>query len=322
MKVRSVVSLILIGVCVAGTALAENYPSRPVRVIVPVTPGSGLDVSTRLVTQKLAEVWAQPVVVDNRPGAGTTVGTSLVAKSPPNGHTLLASSGAFTLSPAIYANLPYDIRKDFVGVAPLVSSPYALVVGPSLGVKTVGELIAAAKAKPGQLNFGSVGMGSATHLAAEKFRLAAGINVVHVPYKGGPEAMIDTMTGRVAYWFPPIGIALPHLRDGRLFALGVTSTRRSDLLPGVPTIDEAGLGGFEDKIWFGMWAPAGTPTAVIDKIGKDIARALGSADVREKLLNLGMEPMRRLSPAEFAQFVRAETESSGRIISALGIKLQ
>lgn len=321
MKVRIVATLIFIGVYVAGTALAENYPSRPVRVIVPVTAGSTNDVLARLVSQKLAELWSQPVVVDNRTGAGGTIGAGLVAKAPQDGYTLLIYSNAFTQVQALYPNLPYDTRKSFTAVSALVSSPYVLVVGTPAGVRTIPELIAAGKAKPGQLTFGSAGVGTGTHFAAEKFKRAAGIEVVHVPYKGAPEATTDTITGRVTYWFPPIGIATPFVRDAKLLGLGVTSAQRTSLLPNVPTFAESGLAGYEDAIWFGMWAPAGTPTAVVDKIGKDLARALGSADVREKLMNLGMEPM-RLRPAEFAQFVRAETESSGRLITALGIKLQ
>lgn len=321
MKVRSVVCLILVGVCIAGTALAENYPNRPVRVIVPVTAGSTNDVLARLVSQKLSELWAQSVVVDNRTGAGGTIGAGLVAKAPQDGYTLLIYSNAFTQVQALYANLPYDTRKSFTAVSALVSSPYVLVVGPPAGVRTIPELIAAGKAKPGHLTFGSAGVGTGTHFAAEKFKRAAGIEVVHVPYKGAPEATTDTMTGRVTYWFPPVGIAMPFVRDAKLLALGVTSAQRASLLPNVPTFAESGLAGYEDAIWFGMWAPAGTPKAVVDKIGKDIARALESADVREKLLNLGMEPM-RLSPAEFANFVRVEMDRAAPMIKGLGIKPQ
>jgi tripartite-type tricarboxylate transporter receptor subunit TctC len=305
----------------AAVSSAETYPSRPVRVIVPVSAGSGLDVSTRLVAQRLSEMWSQPVVVDNRTGAGTTIGTGLVAKASANGYTLLVNSAAFTQTPALYANLPYDIRKDFVGVAPLVSSPYVLVVGPSLGVKSIGELIVAAKAKSDQFNFGSAGIGTATHLAAEKFRLAAGIKAVHVPYKGAPEAMVDAMTSRVAYLFPPIGIALAHVREGRLVALGVTSGRRSNLLPEVPTMAEAGLNGYEDKIWFGMWAPGGTPEPIVEKIASDVARVYAAQDVRDRLAGLAFEPL-RMTRKQYTQFVESEIESGARIIKVAGIKLQ
>lgn len=305
----------------AGDTLAQGYPSKPVRVIVPFTPGSGIDVFTRPIAHKLAELWGQPVLVENRTGAGGTVGTGLVAKSAPDGYTLLVNSVAFVQSPALYANLPYDIQKDFVGISPLVASPYVLVVGPAAGVRTVAELVAAAKAKPGQLNFASTGIGTGTHLVAEKFKHAAGIDVVHVPYKGGPEANLDTMTGRVTYWFPPPGIALAHIREGKLLALGVTSARRSSLLPDVPTIAEAGVSGFEDKIWYGMWAPGGTPADLVEKLSKDLARALAAPDLRERLAKLGAEPM-TMTPAEFARFVRTEIDDSARIIKTAGIKPQ
>jgi len=320
MCIARVFTVLMFAVSATGMA-AEKYPSRPVRVIVPVTAGSTTDVLARLLSQKLSEFWGQPVVVDNRTGAGGTIGTGLVAKAPQDGYTLLISTSAFAQIPSLYANLPYDMRKSFIAVSALVSSPYVLVVGPTAGVRSIPELIAAAKAKPGQLTFGSAGVGSGTHFAAEKFKYAAGINVVHVPYKGGAEATIDTMAGRTTYWFPPTGMALPFVRDTKLLALGVTSARRTSLLPNVPTFAESGLVGYEDAIWFGIWARAGTPAAVVGKIGEDLARALTAADVREKLLSLGMEPM-RLNAAEFASFVRVEMDSAERLTKALGIKLE
>lgn len=304
-----------------GDLLAQAYPSKPVRVIVPFTPGSGIDVFTRPIMQKLAELWGQPVLVENRVGAGGTVGTGLVAKSPPDGYTLLVNSVAFVQGPALYASLPYDIQKDFVGISPLVSSPYVLVAAPAAGVRTVAELVAAAKARPGQLNFGSTGIGTGTHLVAEKFKHAAGIDVVHVPYKGGPEVNLDTITGRVTYWFPPPGIALSHIREGKLLALGVSSAQRSSLLPDVPTIAEAGVSGFEDKIWYGMWAPAGTPAGLVEKLSYDVARVLAAPDLRERLARLGAEPM-IMTLGEFARFARNEMDDSARIIKTAGIKPQ
>ncbi|MGQ0748998.1 MAG: tripartite tricarboxylate transporter substrate binding protein [Betaproteobacteria bacterium] len=321
MRTVQIVLVLATAIAPAAVIAAENYPKRPVRVVVPVSPGSGLDVSTRVVTQKLSETWAQPVVVDNRTGAGTTLGTALVAKASSDGYTLLVNSAAFTQTPALYTSLPYDIRNHFVGVTPLVSSPYLLVVGPSLGAKSVGELIAAAKSKPGQLHYGSAGVGTATHMAAEKFRLAAGINGTHVPYKGAPEAMVDVMTGRVAFLFPPIGIALAHVREGRFLALAVTSGKRSNLLPEVPTMAESGVNGFEDKIWFGMWAPAGTPEYVLEKIATDVARIYEAQDVRSRLASLAFEPL-RMTRKEYADFVESEIATASRVIKATGIKLQ
>lgn len=302
------------------SALAQGYPSKPVRVVVPFTPGGALDVTGRILSEKLSEFWGKPVVVENRPGAGGSVGAGVVAKSPADGHTLLLHSQAYALNRAVYADLPYTTR-DFVDVAAVASTPAVLVVGSSAGVRTIPELIAAAKAKAGHLNFGSAGTGTATHMVGEKFRLAAGIDVVHVPYKGGPEANIDTMTGRIAYWFPPIGIALPLAREGRLRILGVSSAQRSSLLPEVPTISEAGLSGFEESYWWGLWAPAGTPVDVADKIARDVARALDAPDVRDRLAKLGVEPM-RMTPAEFSRLVKRELEDAVRTVKAVGITPQ
>jgi tripartite-type tricarboxylate transporter receptor subunit TctC len=314
---RSLASLVV--ALAAGGVAAQGFPSKPVRVVVPHTPGNAVDIVVRAVVPKLSELWGQPVSVENRAGAGGTIGAGIVAKSPPDGHTLLVDTVAFVQSPALYANLPYDIRKDFVGVSPLVSSPYVLIVSPAAGVKTVAELIAAAKARPGQLNFGSAGTGTGTHLVAEKFKHGAGIDVMHIPYKGGPEATTDTMAGRVTYGFRPIGAVLPLIREGKLLALGVSSARRSGLLPEVPTIAEAGVGGFEDAIWFGMWAPNGTPVAVVDKIATDIARAVTAPDLRDRLVNLAAEPM-RMTAAEFAHFVQREIDGALRLAKTVGIK--
>ncbi len=324
MKTVRTITVLAIGLAAglgaAAGALAQSYPSKPVRVIVPYTAGSGTDILARIVSERLSEFWGKPVVVENRTGAGGTVGTGVVAKSSPDGHTLLANSVAYALNPAVYPKLPYN-TGDLIEVAPLVSSAYVLVASPAAGVRTVSELIAAARAKPGHLNFGSAGTGTGTHLAAEKFRLAAGIDVVHVPYKGGPEANTDTMTGRITYWFPPIGLALPLVREGRLLALGVSSAQRSSLLPEVPTISEAGVKGFEDSIWYGLWAPAGTPAGVAEKIARDVARALEAPDVRERLTKFGAEPM-RMTPAEFARFVKREIDDAARIVKAAGIKAE
>lgn len=248
MRIATDSAALAIGACVATGAFAQGYPTKPVRVIVPFTAGSGVDVVARMVGSKLSEFWGQPVTVENHVGAGGSLGAGLVAKSPPDGYTLLINSTSHAVNAALYASLPYDPLKDFVAVAPLVAQPYVLVAGPSAGVRTVSELIAAAKANPGQLKFASAGTGSGTHMVAEKFKVAANIDVVHVPNKGGPEANADATSGRVTYWFPPIALALTQVRDGKLVALGVSSARRSSLLPDVPAIAEAGLGGFEDTI--------------------------------------------------------------------------
>ena len=302
--------------------MAQSYPAKPVHVIVPFSPGSGIDaIGARPVMQKLAEMWGQPVIVENRNGAGGTIGTALVAKAPADGYTLLVNSAAHVTNPLLYSNPSYDAAKDFVVVAPLVRLPNVLVVAPSMGIKSVSELIVLAKAKPGQLNFASSGTGTGTHFTAEKFKLVAGIDVEHIPYKGGPEAMTDVMTGRVTYWLPSIGTALPFIQGGKLVALAVTSRQRSAALPNVPTLAESGLTGFDDALWMGVWAPAGTPAAIVDKLAQDIARAFAMPDLRERLASNVAEPM-DITPAEFARFIRSETEAAARVIKAAGIKPQ
>jgi len=302
-------------------AIGQPYPSKPVHLVVPFTAGSATDILARTFGQKLFELWGQPVIIYNRPGAGGTIGAAFVAKSPADGYTLLVHSAAHAYNPSIYTNLPFDTAKDFVEVVPLAGQPNVLVVAPSAGVKSVAELIALAKQKPGQLNFGSAGTGSGTHINAEKFKLAAGIDVVHIPYKGTPEALTDTMAGRVTFFFSPISAALPNVRDGKLLALGVSTSRRSSALPNVPTIAESGLPGFDYNLWVGLFAPAGTPPDIVDKINKDIVRSLQSPEIKERLSTLGAEAM-PMAPAEFKSFVHGEIDDSGKVIKAAGIKAQ
>src|SRR5262245_13727121 len=306
---------------VAGAAAGQSWPTKPVKLVVPFTAGSATDIVARTLGQKLTEIWGQPVVVDNRPGAGATIGEALVAHSPPDGYTLLVNSAAQAYNPSIYSNLTFDTHKDFINVAALAGQPNVLVVAPSTGYKTVADLIAAAKAKPGSLNFASAGTGSGTHINAEKFRLAAGIDVVHIPYKGTPEALTDTMTGRVTYYFSPISAALPHIKEGKLVALGVSTAKRSSALPNVPTVAESGLPGFDYNLWIGMYAPAGTPGDVVDKINADVGKALASNEVRERLAALGAEPM-VMTPSEFRKFMRDEMDDSAKVVKAAGIKAQ
>ncbi len=315
---RSVV--LAFGILSATFAFGQNYPAKPVKIVVPFTAGSATDILARTFGQKLSEMWGQPVIIENHPGAGGTIGAAIVAKAPPDGYTLLVHSAAQAYNPSIYPNLSYDTTKDFVEIVPLAGQPNVLVVAPSTGYKTVNELIAAAKKKPGELNFASAGTGSGTHINAEKFKLAAGIDVVHIPYKGTPEAITDTMTGRVTYFFSPISAALPNVREGKLVALGVSSAKRSSALPSVPTIAES-LPGFDYNLWVGMFAPAGTPAEIVDKINRDVGRVLQTPEVKERLAALGAEAM-PMSPAEFRKFVRDEIDDSAKVIKAAGIKVQ
>jgi tripartite-type tricarboxylate transporter receptor subunit TctC len=284
MKAARILAALAVGALAATGAFAQSYPVKPVRVIEPFGARSGVDMIARALTEKLSELWAQPVTVENHAGAGGTMAPVLVAKSLADGYTLLANSSAQAVSAAFLTNLAYDPLNDFISIAPIASVSYVYVVGKPSGVKTVAELIAAAKARPGQLKFGSAGQGTGTHLGAEKFNLEAGIKLMHVP-TGVAEAMADTIDGRVTYWLSPISLALPHIHEGRLLALAVSSARRSSQLPGIPTVAEAGLAGFDYAIWYGMWAPAATPADVVNKIASDITRVLATPDLRDRLVS-------------------------------------
>jgi len=300
---------------------AQGYPNKPVRLIIAFTPGSSTDIVGRAVAAKLSEFWGQPVLAENRVGAGGSIGSAAVVKSAPDGYTLLANSSAHVANPSIYASLPYDTLKDFTNIAPLAGGPNVLFVGPGTGWKTFADFLAAAKANPGKLNFSSAGIGSGTHFNLEKLKLMAGIDVTHVPYKGTPEAIADTIAGRVCCYFAPINAALPHVRGGRALALAVSSAKRSSLLPGVPSIAEAGVPGFDYTLWVGLWGPPGMPADVVEKINKDVNRVLASPDLADRLTNLGTLPM-SMSSAEFARFVRSEVEDTARVLKAAGIKPQ
>jgi tripartite-type tricarboxylate transporter receptor subunit TctC len=313
--------VVLVAALGAQAAWAQAWPTKPVKLVVPFTAGSATDILARTAGQKLQEMWGQSVIVDNRPGAGGTIGAGIVAKSPPDGYTLLVHSAAQAYNASIYPNLSYDTIKDFVNVGALGGQPNVLVVAPSTGYKSVADLIAAAKAKPGALNYGSAGTGSGTHINAEKFRLAAAIDAVHIPYKGTPEALTDTMTGRVTYFFSPISAALPHVKEGRLVALAVSTGKRSSVLPNVPTVAESGLPGFDYNLWVGMFAPAGTPNDVVDKIARDLGKVMQLPDVKERMAGLGAEAM-PMTQAEFDKFVRDEIADSAKVIKAADIKVQ
>ena len=304
-----------------GAACAQAYPARPVHVIISFPPGSSTDIVGRVVVQKLSELWGQPVLPENRGGAGGTIGAGIVAKAAPDGYTLLIDSSAHSVSPAIYAKLPFDTLKDFVDIAPLAGQPNVLVALPGSPTKSVAALVAEAKANPGKINFASAGIGSGTHLNLEKFKLVTGADVMHIPYKGTQEVITDLLGGRVEYYFAPISAALSNIRDGKLRAIAVSSARRSSSLPEVPTVAESGVPGFEFTLWFGLWGPAGMPADVVDKISKDVNRALADPGVRDRLAKLGNDTM-RMTPAEFSQFVRREIEDYARVTKAAGIMPQ
>jgi tripartite-type tricarboxylate transporter receptor subunit TctC len=305
----------------ASGVLAQTFPSKPVRIIVAFTPGSSTDIIGRAVGAKLQELWGQPVVVENRTGAGGSVGSAAVLREPPDGYTLLANSSAHVANPSIYATLPYDTLKDFANIAPLAGGPNVLIVAPSTGWKKLGDFIAAAKAKPGSLNFSSAGIGSGTHFNLEKLKLMTGIDVVHVAYKGTPEAIGDTIAGRVCCYWAPINAALPHIGGGRAVALAVSSAQRSSLLASVPTVAEQGVPGFDYTLWVGLWGQAAMPAEIVNRINADVNRALASPDLADRLTKLGTLPM-KMSSAEFTQFVRKEVEDTAKVLKAAGIKPQ
>jgi tripartite-type tricarboxylate transporter receptor subunit TctC len=288
-------------------------------MVVPFTPGSASDILARLIQPKLLESWGQQIVVDNRPSAGGTVAGSIVATALPDGYTLMLTSSGFAGSAALYEKLPYDSVKDFAGVTQVVSTPLVLVVAPGLGVKSVKELISLAQQKPGQFNFSSSGIGSGTHYAGELFKLAAGINTVHVPYRGTPEAINDVISGRIQFMVAPVLPAMSLVKSGRLLALAVTTKERLALLPELPTIAEAALAGFEYDGWYGIFAPAKTPRAIINKLAVEVARILKLQDVAERIAGTGAVA-KSSTPAEFDKLVRDEIVMRRKVFKAAGAR--
>ena len=304
-----------------AAAWAQAWPTKPVRMIVPFTPGSATDIMARTVSEKLSSQLGQTVVVENRPGAGGTIGVAQVAKAEPDGYTVLVHSSSYTVTPSTYKNLPYDTLRDLTGVAPLGLLPNVLVIAPAKGIRSVKDLIEAAKAKPGSLNVATIGVGSATHLNAERFRLGAGIDVVSVPFKGTPEALTEVMTGRVDYYFCPVNAALPLLKDGRVLGLAVGSTKRSIALPDLPTTLELGIADSDYNFWVGMFVPARTPREIVDRLHQETVKALHAPDVREKLARLGAELM-DYSPEQFNAYLRKEIADNAVLVKAAGIKVE
>jgi tripartite-type tricarboxylate transporter receptor subunit TctC len=310
-----------LGVIPMGAVQAQDYPSKPVRVIISFTPASATDIVGRLVTSKLAEYWGQPVIAENRSGAGGSIGSNVVAKAAPDGYTLLINSNAHAVNPAIFAKLPYETTKDFIDIAPLAEQPNVLVVAGGSRYKTLKDLISYGKANPGKINFGHAGVGSGTHLNTVKLVRAAGVDVVQVPFKGTPEVVQAMLSGSVDCYWVPISAGISNIRAGKLHALAVSTAKRNAQLPDLPTTAEAGVKGADFGLWFGLWGPTGMPANVVTKVSADVRKALADPGVREKLINLGNTPM-DMSPQEFARFVRSEIDDYARIVKAAGIKPQ
>ena len=305
----------------SSAAQAQAYPAKAITIIVPFTPGSATDIVARLVGEKLNAAWGQPVIVENRAGAGGTIGIAQTARAVPDGYTLAVVSTGHVVNPVLYKDLPYDTLKDLAGVAPLASLPSVLVVSPSLGVKNVKDLVALAKAKPGELNYATAGVGSAAHINSEKFNHAAGIKALHIPLKGTPPILNETMGGRVQFAWVPSLSSMGLVKDGKLLPLAVSTPKRVAVLPNVPTIAEAGFPGGEFIFWLGMLAPAKTPREVVTRINAEINRALKAPDVIDRLAKLGAEPI-TMDPGEFDAFIRREHDELGAIMRAAGAKPQ
>ena len=300
---------------------APAWPAAgPIKLVVPFTPGSGTDVMARVLAEKLGQALGQQVVVENKPGAGGTVGAAQVAKSAADGYTLLVHSSGHVVNPALYPRLAYDTLKDFDGVTPLASLPNVLVVSPAKGYKDVADLVAKAKARPDTLFYASAGNGSATHMNAEQFRVVAGLKAQHVPFKGTPEALTDIIGGRTDWFFAPLVSVLPLVKDGKLQALAVGTAARSSALPNVPSITDAGLKDAAYTFWVGLFAPAKTPKAVLDRLHAEVTKVLALPDVKERLEKLGATPMPMAQPA-FEKFLESETAAAAQLVKAAGIRL-
>ena len=325
MLARSLKQMLLFVVAALAVtpALAQDaWPARPIRLVVPFAAGGATDVVARALGKELSEMWGQSVVIDNRGGAGGNIGAEIVAKAPPDGYTLLMTSGSIlTVNPHIYAKLPFDAKKDFVPVTNVATGPQLVVVHPSVAAKTLREFVDLAKTKPGSVNFGSAGIGSQTHMAAENFVDAAGIQATHVPYKGEAPALADVIAGQIQFAVPNIAAAAPHVNSGTVRAIAVTSLTRSPMLPNVPTVAESGIPGFENSGWFGLVAPAGTPQAVVNRIHADTAKALERKELKDRLAALGMAAVGN-APSAFAKAIDEESMRWAKVVKNRNLKVE
>jgi tripartite-type tricarboxylate transporter receptor subunit TctC len=315
---HSNVALVLVclgcSVVVTEPARAQaGYPARPIRLVVPSSPGGGTDITARVIAPKLSELLGQQVVIENRSGAGTMIGGEVVARAAPDGYTLLMGVSTLAINPAMYKKVPYDALRDFAAISQVVSLPNILVSHPSLPVKNVKELIALSKSRPRQLNYASAGMGTSPHLSMELFLVMTGLQMVHIPYKGSGQGVVDVLAGHVSLMTPSILTALPYTKTGRLRALGVTGAKRAVGAPDVPTIAEAGVPGYEATQWFGVLAPARTPADIITRLHKEVVAALKTAEVRDKLVADGADPIGS-TPGEFHAYIKAETEKWAKVV--------
>ncbi len=303
------------------TASAQSYPAKPIRVIVPFAAGSTTDIIARAIVDKMGQSMGQQLIVDNRGGASGTIGQAAVAQAAPDGYTIMIHSSSHTVSPSTFAKLPFDTLADFAGVTPISSTPNVLVISPSKNIKTLPELLAAARGKPGSMNFASAGQGSATHLNAEKFKLAARIEATNIPFKGSAEAVTEVISGRVDYYFSPIAPVIGQIRSGQLLALAVGSPKRASALPNVPTTAEAGVPDSEFNFWIGMFVPAKTPRDVVNRLNDEVVKALATPEVKERFATLGADAW-TLKPEQFDAYIRDEIKSNAVLVKAAGLEVQ
>jgi len=319
---RRLVLLAVAGLgCLPAGAMAETYPSKPIRVIVPFAAGSTTDIVARAISDKVSASLGQQLVIDNKAGASGTIGQTALATAAPDGYTIMIHSSSHTVSPSTFAKLPFDTVADIAGVTPIAAVPNALVVSPSKNLKTLKDLLAAAKTSPNGLNYASAGQGSATHLNAEKFRLAAGIQATNIPFKGSAEAVNEVIAGRVDYYFSPVAPVIGQIKSGQLQALAVGSPRRSSALPDVPTTAEAGVPGSEFNFWIGMMVPAKTPHEIVDRLNAEVIKALAAPEVKERFLQLGVDAW-TMKPAEFDTYIKGEIATNAKLVKEAGLTPQ
>lgn len=302
----------------AFAAAQGNYPNKPIRVVVPFAAGSTTDIIARAITDKMGQSMGQTLVVDNRGGASGTIGQQAVATAAPDGYTVMIHSSSHTVSPSTFAKLPFDTVADFAAITPISSTPNVLVISPAKGIKSVQELVAKAKAEPGKLNFASAGQGSATHLNAEKFKMAAHIDATNIPFKGSAEAVTEVLAGRVDYYFSPIAPVIGQIKDGQLLALAVGSPKRASALPDVPTTAEGGVPGSEFNFWIGMMAPAKTPREIVNRLHDEVLKALASPEVKERFTKLGADAW-TMKPEEFDAYIKTEIQANAKLVKAAGL---